>query len=516
MSRGFDAFVGNPPFIGGTTIKTRISLAYHHALLAMYRVDSGNVDLVAFFIRRCFDCLRHDGVFGLIATNSVAQGDTRVASLQYVKESGGTIFNAIQRYAWPGESAVVVTLLHAYRGEYGGAVRLNGRSVERITSFLFHRGADTSPVSLRANEGRASCGSQLMGAGFVFEDPPSSESSSLDEMRILIAKDRRNQEVIDPMMGGEEFNNSATLSPIRYAINFRQMSHAEASRWPDVLAIVEAKVKPMRLDNKQRNYREDWWLYASYSHDAARFLGKFGRMLALSQVSTHHATGFVPGGAVYTKTLVLILFHTFAGFALVQSRVHGSWARFVGSSMKDDPRYTPSECFDTFPFPAWLLASERSDVEGSGTSIAQQIEMVGKGCYEHRAGLMVKNNEGLTKTYNRFHNPDERSADIVKLRELHAQMDRAVLDAYGWTDIQPAYDFREQLDESTRLTWDDDTRDEVLARLLELNRVLAEKEAGEASKVASSKPAAKKRGAAKKTKAKEASLALPGVEPDKT
>ncbi len=94
---------------------------------------------------------------------------------------------------------------------------------------------------------------------------------------------------------------------------------------------------------------------------------------------------------------------------------------------------------------------------------------------------MVKNNEGLTKTYNRFHDPDEQSPDIQKLRDLHAQMDRAVLDAYGWTDIQPVYDFREQLDESIRLTWGEDTRDEVLARLLELNRVMAEAEAKQAA-----------------------------------
>jgi hypothetical protein len=106
---------------------------------------------------------------------------------------------------------------------------------------------------------------------------------------------------------------------------------------------------------------------------------------------------------------------------------------------------------------------------------------------------MVKNNEGLTKTYNRFHNPDEHSPDIHKLRDLHVRMDRAVLDAYGWTDIQPIYDFREQLDESIRLTWGEETRDEVLARLLELNRVMAEAEAKEAGEATESKPAAQKK-----------------------
>ena len=82
---------------------------------------------------------------------------------------------------------------------------------------------------------------------------------------------------------------------------------------------------------------------------------------------------------------------------------------------------------------------------------------------------------------------------MQKLRDLHAQMDRAVLDAYGWTDIQPTYDFREQLDESIRLTWGEETRDEVPARLLDLNRVMAEAEAKQAATATAKKPAAEKK-----------------------
>lgn len=116
----------------------------------------------------------------------------------------------------------------------------------------------------------------------------------------------------------------------------------------------------------------------------------------------------------------------------------------------------------------------------------------------------------------------------MRLRELHAQMDRAVLDAYGWQDIKPVYDFREQLDESIRLTWAEETRDEVLARLLELNRVMAEQEADEAKKAevpkkakATSKPEAPasegeapKKGRGGRKKKDEATLALPSSDDD--
>ena len=109
---------------------------------------------------------------------------------------------------------------------------------------------------------------------------------------------------------------------------------------------------------------------------------------------------------------------------------------------------------------------------------------------------MVRNNEGLTKTYNRFHDPDERDPEIVKLRELHAAMDRAVLDAYGWSDIPTDCEFLldYEIDEEEwgnkkkpcRYRWPDEVRDEVLARLLELNAQRVAEEARAGGKVKSS------------------------------
>ena len=114
------------------------------------------------------------------------------------------------------------------------------------------------------------------------------------------------------------------------------------------------------------------------------------------------------------------------------------------------------------------------------------IEAVGLAYYEFRAALMVRNNEGLTKTYNRFHDPDERNPEILKLRELHAGMDRAVLDVYGWTDIPLDCEFLLDYDvdeeewgkkkKPYRYRWPDDVRDEVLVRLIELNAARAKEE----------------------------------------
>jgi hypothetical protein len=111
---------------------------------------------------------------------------------------------------------------------------------------------------------------------------------------------------------------------------------------------------------------------------------------------------------------------------------------------------------------------------------------------------MVRNDEGLTKTYNRFHDPDERDPGILSLRELHAAMDRAVLDAYGWSDIQTdcAFLLDYEIDEEEwgtrkkpyRLRWPDEVRDEVLARLLELNAERAKEEIRTGAAVGTKRP----------------------------
>ena len=155
-----------------------------------------------------------------------------------------------------------------------------------------------------------------------------------------------------------------------------------------------------------------------------------------------------------------------AALCILQCRLHESWARLVGSSLGDGQRYPPSDVFETFPFP-------------ENWTVHPALEAAGKEYYQFRADLMIRNDEGLTKTYNRFHDPNERDPEIVRLRELHAAMDRAVLDAYGWSDVPTDCTFLldYEIDEEEwgrrkkpyRYRWPDDVRDEALARLLELN-----------------------------------------------
>jgi len=223
------------------------------------------------------------------------------------------------------------------------------------------------------------------------------------------------------------------------------------------------------VNNKQRNYREQWWLHANRVEQAGPYLAEHGRLLALTCVSQYLTLAFVPRGTIIQDRMMLFLLHQDGDFAVLQSRVHEVWVKLVATSLGDAMSYT-TQCFDTFPRPA----VGRRD-----------FEKISALYYQHRAELMLKRNEGLTRTYNRFHDPSEQSDDISHLRELHEAMDRVVLDAYGWNDLpietQFLLDYESEGDGTKakkpwRFRWTDDVRDEVLARLLALNAERAEVE----------------------------------------
>ena len=461
---GFDAIIGNPPFAGKNTILNANVAGYPDWLKQIHTESHGNADLAAHFFRCAFSLLRKEGTFGLIATNTIAQGDTRSTGLRWICKNGGTIYCAQRRIKWPGEAAVVVSFVHVAKGIHKGLRKLDGREVEIISAFLFHEGGHDDPERLDANARKSFVGSYLLGMGFTFDNTDSKGiATSISEMHRLIEKDPRNQEVIFSYIGGAEVNDSPTHSFYRYAINFYDRDLEKAETWPDLINIVRERVKPERDRQKRKALRERWWQYAEKRPGLNRAISGLDQVLVISRVGQHAALTFLPTGTVFAESLIVFPFDTHASFCSLQSRPHEIWARFFGSSMKDDLRYTPSDCFETFPFPEnWETHAE--------------LEAAGKEYYEFRAALMVRNNEGLTKTYNRFHDREESGIEITKLRELHEAMDRAVLDAYGWCDIPTDCKFLldYEIDEEEwgrrkkpwRYRWPDEIRDEVLARLL--------------------------------------------------
>ena len=485
---GFDTIVGNPPFAGKNSVAASNVDGYLDWLKEIHPQSHGNADLVAHFFRRGFDLIRDGGTVGLIATNTIGQGDTRSTGLRWICKHGGTIYRTERRIRWPGEAAVVVSVVHFTKAEWHGPRMLDDKPVDAITAFLFHAGAHDDPARLSANTGKSFQGSIVLGMGFTFDDTDTKGvATPISVMDALIETDPYNQEVIYPYIGGEEVNNSPRHRHHRYVINFGDWSEiACRDSWPDLMDIVKANVKPER-DKLTRNAvgrrrARYWWQHGSPATELYSAIEDNDRVLAINCGATpHHAFTVLPSRMVFANTLAVFPFETYAAFCTLQARPHEIWVRFFGSTLEERLRYTPSDCFETFPFPVnW------------DTSPA--LEAAGKEYYTFRAELMVRNDEGMTKTYNRFHGPDERDPEILHLRELHEKMDRAVLDVYGWTDIstecQFLLDF--EIDEEEyrrrkkpwRYRWPDEVRDEVLARLLALNSERAEQERAERERIA--------------------------------
>ena len=461
---GFDAVVGNPPFLGGKRISTELGDIYAEWIFQEHVGSNKNMDLVGHFVRRAFDVLREGGRFGLVTTNTIRQGDTRQGCLVPIMLNGGSIARALRRLAWRGEAAVIVSILHINKGFVSEPV-LDNHHAGRISAYLLDAAYDGSPEPLHANSNRAFIGAILLGMGFTFDDTDKKGvASSIADKDRMIAKHPELASRIFPYIGGEELNNDPRQRYHRFAFNISALTQDEARlRFPELYELARLKVKPQRDGLKRPVYRDNWWRFGEPQTALASRLSQLNFTLAISRVSTQFGLARLETGPIFADSTVVFLFDHFAGFATLQARPHELWARFLSSSMKDDLRYAPSDCFETFPFPV-------------GFETSPALETAGHAYHEHRAALMVARNEGMTKTYNRFHDSGETAEDIQRLRDLHAAMDRAMLEAYGWhnlaTRAAPVFLDETNEDDHTyqdRLFWSSDFRDEVLARLLALN-----------------------------------------------
>jgi hypothetical protein len=500
---GFDVIVGNPPFSGVVQTAFSFGEKYTEYLRLAFPPAGGKTDLVAFFFRRAFSLTRIGGAFGLIATNTIGQGDTRESGLAYICDRGGVIFRARKRMRWPGAASVIVSVVWVSKNRDVTPRFINDNPVKLITAFLFHEGGHHEPSKLQSCPAIASKGVVPYGMGFTFEDGRD-DCSPVVQAKNLLALDERNADVIKRFVGGEDLNSIPSCCPDRFIVDFGEMSEMEAARWPAILEIVRQWVQPTRFalttQSGASTLKQYWWRYAFSAKEVREAKRTLTRVLVTSQTSKHRIFCFLPADWVFDQKVIVFANDSWNFFGVMSSRPHEIWASFFGSTMKDDPVYTPPNCFNTFPFPL------NFDVNPLIGSLAISL-------HEFRESVMLHRNEGLTSICNRINDPNEDSADIKRLRELHAAMDRAVLDAYGWQDLQPVCEFLPEFDDEEeedegghpkkkkyRYRWPDEIHDEVLARLLDLNRqraleegqLLAAEEAANALITAANKKSAKK------------------------
>lgn len=452
----FDAFVGNPPFLGGKRISTEHGDAYAEWLRVLHN-GSKNADLSAHFFRRTSTLLGDHGTIGLIATNTIGQGDTRETGLQPLVAVGAEIYAATRDMQWPGAATVTVSVVHLAKGATRAEVSehhlLDGRRVEAINSRLRGKPERPDPRPLASNVGCAFQGSILLGMGFVLTP---------DERDDLVKKDPRNAERIFPYLGGEEVNTSPTQSHDRYVINFAQMELEEAERWPDLTRILRENVKQER-ETKAKAVREyPWWIFWRPRGELYDALASLDRCLVTARVTKHLAFTFQPTNRTLNEKLFVFPFADHSALAVLQSRVHDRWVWLLSSTLGSTLNYSATDCFENFPFP-----------EPDPRTVIPELEDIGRRLDEARAAFMVDTDQGLTKTYNALKDPTVTDPAVQHLRALHLDLDRAVLAAYGWPIDVPPY--TTPTTEPERLAHER-FEDEIIDHLFQLNADRARQE----------------------------------------
>jgi len=487
VNRGalMDAFLGNPPFLGGSSISSKFGGAYRDWLSVAHVGSHGNADLASHFFRRADVLLGAHGAIGFIATNTIGQGDSRASALQPLVGDGHAIYDATRSMLWPGSASVAVSVIHLAKGLPASSLpvrRLDGVRVEDINSRLRPKPERPDPVKLASNEGLSFLGTKVYGPGFVLTP---------DEQRELLDQDLSNTDAIRPYIGGQEVNTSPIQGFDRYVIDFGEMELPDCLRWPTLLQIVKEKVKPDRdrLPNNAggRLLQQYWWRFERPRPALYQAIAPLERCLVCAVVTKHLCFSLQPTDRIFSHKLYVFPFESYAHFALLQSRVHVPWAWLLSSTMKNDLNYSASDCFETFPFPRDEMLAPTGGAE-----------RVGRALYEKRAKLMVERDQGLTTTYNQLKNPEVTDPAIEQLRQLHFDMDCAVLAAYGWHDIEPPPFTDPVADEERRAK--EAFEDEVIDRLFALN---AERAAEERALGLTSKNGRKPKKAPTKTRKKK-------------
>ena len=446
---GFDAIVGNPPFMGGQKISGSFSDKYRHMIVTFIGDGAkGSGDICAYFFLRANSLNRLRGVTCLLATNTIAQGDTRQIGLEHLTANGVTIYRAVSSQPWPGQAAVFVSVCHLYNGKWDGLCDLDGSLCHFISAFLDAVDRSANPHRLLANDNLSFKGSELYGLGFLVTKEQADE---------LISRNEVNRRVLSPYLDGQAVNSSPDCSAERWTINFTGMAEDEASLYPECFAIVEEKVKPQRIALEGRNASgsgraKQWWRFSREVKELYDAIARHDRVLVIARVSRTVGFVFVPPGQILNEKLIVFVEKEWWFFAALQNSFHVEWCWTYTSTLKGDLNYSQTDCFETFPLPLYVEA----------------LGKAGEAYHEHRRQIMIERQDGLTKTYNRFHNPDRADTDIQMLRDLHIEMDQAVAAAYGWSDLDLDHGFHETK-QGIRFTISEPARREVLQRLLKLN-----------------------------------------------
>jgi type II restriction/modification system DNA methylase subunit YeeA len=422
------AIIGNPPFLGGKHLRINLGDDYIDRVFTRFPDVKDSVDFCAYWFRLAHDCIEDNGRAGLVATNSVSQGKSRVATLDYITQNGGYIHEAISSQPWSGEANVHVSLIN-WAKEETNQHYLDNSLVSSINSSLQSTLDVSQSVRLAANKNRCFQGVIPVGKGFIVTE---------QQVKTWIQAAPKNQEVLKLFSMGANLAKNPQGKPDRWIIDFNEMTIEDARDYSLPFQHIQATVKPERDKNRDEKARTYWWKFIRSRPDMRKAIASLSHYFTVPRVSKWAIFIPAPLNWLPGDLNVVVASDDFYILGILTSKIHRIWVHAQSSTLKGDTRYTHQTCFEPFPFPQTPDSKQVTSIR----EITQKL-------HDYRTQQMESKQWGITQLYNKFF--DEPTSQLPK---LHAELDKQVMQAYHFKPT-----------------------DDILEKLLQLNGELAEKEA---------------------------------------
>ena len=438
-----DAIIGNPPFQSKNKMQREFGVDYIRELRQRYPDIPGRADYCVYWFRRAHDRLKQGGRAGLVGTNTIRQNYSRQGGLDYIVETGGTIFNAVSSQVWSGEAAVHVSLVNWVKGEYNApkilATQLGDsrespwhyeEGIEAINSALSST-SDLSQAQVLAVNRQLKCcyqGQTHGHDGFLMDR---------EDAEILLHQNTKNSEVLFPYLTAEELLSEFNAQPRRYAIDFAPRTQEQARKYRALFSRIRSEVKPKRkaayeaeqkrnqaslkqspkarVNHHHENFYKRWWLFSYSRPDLIQTLERMDRYIACARVTKRPIFEFVSTEIRPNDALQVFTFEDDYSFGILQSSLHWAWFTHRCSTLKRDFRYTSQSVFDTFPWPQDPTIAQVTTIASAAADLRQL-----------RHTLMQADRLSLRDLYRTLDAPGE-----TPLHHAHAHLDAAVRAAYG-------------------------------------------------------------------------------------
>ena len=422
-----DAIIGNPPFLGGKHLRINLRDDYVDKVFNKYSKVKDSVDFCAYWFRVAHENIEQKGRAGLVATNSISQGKSRVAALDYITQNGGHIHDAISSKPWSGEANVHVSIVNWCK-QQPEQYYLDDNQVSQINSSLQTHIDVSIAKTLKANKNKSFQGVIPVGKGFYID-------SSQAEKWIKI--DAKNKEVLKLSCSADDLTSKPHGKASRWIIDFNDMSLEDASDYSLPFEHLKLTVKPERDKNRRKTTRLNWWKFGEKRPAMREAIKDLSFYFSVPRHSKWFIFLPVKKYNLPADSTTVVISDDFYILGILTSKVHRLWIQAKKSTLEDRTRYVHTKCFETFPFPQ----NPTSETVDSIRKIMTQL-------HEYRTQQMEKKQWGITKLYNAFFN--EPSSQLY---QLHQQLDNVVMEAYQFNPY-----------------------DDILEQLLTLNLALAEKE----------------------------------------